>query len=336
MIQPSCHSERALCPEESAFAIGTADSLRDALRNDNVKEWGCRALLLLLCLSLISPLSSHAQGRMDCAVFSSRILQQPVHYCVLLPDDYAANVASHPPKPYPVLYFLHGLGQNEQALFKSGGWDLIEDLRQQGKISQYLIVAPEGKNSFFINSADGKVRYSDFFIHEFMPFIESKYVVRKGRSGRGITGLSMGGYGALRFAFAYPELFSAVSAQSAALMTESPQELNSALQSRNQLGRLMGSPFGDPINIPHWRQNDPFTLARTNKAAIGKLAIYFNCGKEDDFDFEVGAEALHRQLQSEGIKHEFHLYPGNHSPDYFLAHLGETLEFHSREFGLSK
>jgi S-formylglutathione hydrolase FrmB len=273
---------------------------------------------------------------MDCAELNSRILKQPVHYCVLLPDDYQATVAKHATAGYPVLYFLHGLGQNEQALFKSGGWDLIEDLRQQHKIGQYLIVAPEGKNSFFIDSADGKVRYSDFFIHEFIPYIESKFIVKKVRAGRAITGLSMGGYGALHFAFAYPLLFSSVSAQSAALMTESPQELNSALQSRTQLGRLLGSAFGDPINVPHWKQNDPFTLARMHKAAIGRLAIYFNCGKQDDFDFEVGAEALHRQLQSEELKHEFHLYPGDHSPDYFLEHLGETLEFHSREFGLSK
>ena len=267
---------------------------------------------------------------MDCDSLNSRILKQAVHYCVLLPDDYATAIRAN---PYPVLYFLHGLGQNEEALFKSGVWDLIEDLRQQHKIGEYLIAAPDGKNSFFINSADGKVLYSDLFIREFIPFIESKYTVKKTRAGRAITGLSMGGYGALRFAFAYPEMFSAVSAQSAALMTESPQELNSALQSRNQLGRLMGSPFGDPINIAHWKQNDPFTLARINKSGIARLAIYFNCGKEDDFGFEVGAEALHRELQSEGIKHEFHLYPGDHSPDYFLAHLGETLEFHSKAFG---
>jgi S-formylglutathione hydrolase FrmB len=312
---------------------GTADSSRDTLRNDNFRGYGCLSLLFLLCVPFIFPDSSHAQGRLDCAVFNSHILQQPVHYCVLLPDDYAANAASHPPKPYSALYFLHGLGQNEQALFKSGGWDLIEDLRQQGKIDQYLIVAPEGKNSFFIDSADGNVRYSDFFMHEFIPYIEKKYLVKKSRAGRAISGLSMGGYGALRFAFAYPEIFSAVSAQSAALMTESPQELNSALQSRTQLGRLMASPFGDPINIPHWKRNDPFNLARTNKAQIAKLAIYFNCGQQDDFNFEVGAEALHRQLQSEGIKHHFHLYPGDHSPDYFLSHLGETLEFHSKAFG---
>jgi S-formylglutathione hydrolase FrmB len=286
---------------------------------------------LVLCLPLIASIAAQAQGRMDCAALNSRVLKQPVHYCVLLPDDYSATLKEHS-APYPALYFLHGLGQNEQALFKSGGWDLIEDLRQQHKIGQYLIVAPEGKNSFFINSADGRVRYSDFFIREFIPYIETKYAISKTRVGRAITGLSMGGYGALRFAFAYPEMFSSVSAQSAALMTESPQELNSALQSRTQLGQLLGSTFGDPINIPHWKQNDPFMLARTNKAAVAKLAIYFNCGKEDDFDFEIGAEALHRLLLSEGIKHEFHLYPGDHSPEYFLAHLEETLEFHSKVF----
>ncbi|MCU1297340.1 MAG: putative esterase, partial [Acidobacteriaceae bacterium] len=123
-----------------------------------------------------------------------------------------------------MLYFLHGLGENEQALFKSGGWDLIEDLRQQHKIGDFLIVAPEAKRSFYINSADGKVEYSDFFTKEFMPYIEGKYRIKHERSARAISGISMGGYGALRFAFAYPELFSSVSAQSAALITESPEE----------------------------------------------------------------------------------------------------------------
>lgn len=292
-------------------------------------------IALAFCACLISAVTAQAQGRMDCADFDSRILKQPLHYCVLLPDDYDAAVAKHG-KSYPVLYFLHGLGENEQALFKSGGWDLMEDLRQQHKINEYLVVAPEGKNSFFVNSADGRVRYSDFFIHELIPFIEHKYLVRHDRAGRAITGLSMGGYGALRFAFAYPELFSSVSAQSPALVTESPQELDSAMQERNQLGRILGAAFGDPINIPHWRQNDVFALARTNRAAISRLAIYFNCGSQDDFGFEVGAEALHKQLEAEGIKHEFHLYPGDHSPDYFLSHLGETLEFHSRKFESGK
>ena len=82
-----------------------------------------------------------------------------------------------------MLYFLHGLGQNEQTMFGTGGWSLIEDLRRQHKIGDFLIVAPEGKRTFYINSADNSLRYSDFFLQEFMPYIEGKYRVRPGRQG---------------------------------------------------------------------------------------------------------------------------------------------------------
>jgi enterochelin esterase-like enzyme len=98
----------------------------------------------------------------------------------------------------------------------------------------------------------------------------------------------------------------------------------------------MTSVFGNPINLPHWKQNSPFVLARQNKLAIAKLAIYFNCGKDDEFGFEVGAQALDKELTAEGIKHEFHLYPGNHGSSYFLAHLGETMQFHWKTFESGK
>ena len=254
---------------------------------------------------------------------------------MLLPAGYDA-AAGHASQRYPVLYFLHGLGDNEQSLFKSGGWNLVEDLRQQHKIGDFLIVTPEAKGSFYINSADGKVRYSDFFLHEFIPYIESKYRIRRERGSRAISGISMGGYGALRFAFANPNLFSSVSAQSGALMTESPRELTAAMRSGTPLGGLLGSVFGNPVNPAHWKQNDPFSLAKRNKLPIAKLAIYFNCGRDDEFSFEEGAEALDKQLQAEGIKHEFHLYPGNHRATYFLSHLGETMQFHWKVFENSK
>jgi S-formylglutathione hydrolase FrmB len=275
---------------------------------------------------------AHAQGRIDCNALKSRVLAETVHYCVMLPPGYDEAITGHSPRRYPVLYFLHGLRENEQSLFKTGGWSLIQDLRQQRQITDFLVVAPEGKGSFYINSADGRVRYSDFFIREFIPYIESHYSILRDRSGRGISGVSMGGYGALRFAFAYPELFSSVSAQSAALITELPREMTAALHSGTQLDRLLGAVFDNPINVPHWNQNSPFVLARQNRLQIAKLSIYFNCGDEDEFGFEKGAKALHQQLLSEGIKHEFHLYSGNHSAAYFLAHLDEVLKFHSRAF----
>src|ERR1051325_427643 len=171
----------------------------------------------------VMSVASFAQSRIDCSAMNSRILKRVVHYCVYLPSGYDAAQ-----KGYPVLYFLHGLGDNERTLFNSGGWTLLDDLRSQHKMGDFLIVAPEGRRSFYINSADGTVRYSDFFLQEFMPLIEHKYSIRPGRQGRAISGISMGGYGALRFAFSRPDLFSAVSAQSAALMTESPRGIDAA------------------------------------------------------------------------------------------------------------
>jgi S-formylglutathione hydrolase FrmB len=296
--------------------------------------WNTFFALVLAVVNLTGANSALAQGRIDCDVVKSRILKSPVHYCVYLPASYDSGAAQHPPQDYPVLYFLHGLGDNERTLFNSGGWTLLDDLRRQHKIGEFLIVAPEGGDTFYINSADGSVKYSDFFLREFIPVIEKKYRVKKSSGSRAISGISMGGYGALRFAFAHPEMFSAVSAQSAALMKESPQELDTAARSGAPQGKMLASVFGNPIDAQHWNENSPFVLARKNQAPLRRLAIYFNCGEDDNYGFEKGAAALHEQLLKEGVKHEYHLYPGDHSLTYFLDHFDEVIEFHSREFGL--
>jgi S-formylglutathione hydrolase FrmB len=297
---------------------------------------GCLRWLTLFSVPLLF-CQAHAQSRIDCNALESHILGQKVHYCVMLPAGYDTATAGRSPRRYPVLYFLHGLGDNEQTLFKGGGWAVIEDLRQQEQISDFLVVAPEGKRGFYINSADGRVRYSDFFIREFIPYVESHYSIRRERSARAISGVSMGGYGALRFAFAYPDLFSSVSAQSAALIAESPRPTET-MPTGTPLSGLLGAVFGNPVDVHHWNQNSPFVLAKENRERIrtAKLSIYFNCGSEDEFGFDKGAADLHRRLQVEGIQHEFHLYPGYHGAAYFLAHLGEVLRFHSRVFATGK
>ncbi len=292
------------------------------------------SFLSLLCLCFFLTGGAVAQSRIDCSALNSRVLKQVVHYCVYLPAGYDTGAAQHPPRRYPVLYFLHGLGDNEGTLFNSGGWTLLDDLRNQQKMGDFLIVAPEGRRSFYINSADGSVPYSDFVLQEFMLHVEHAYRVLPGRAGRAISGISMGGFGALRFAFAHPELFSAASAQSAALITESPQELDAASRTGAPLAGVLGAVFGKPINVPHWNENSPFVLAKRNAASLRKVAIYFNCGQDDNYGFEKGAAALHEELQKETVRHEYHSYPGDHSLTYFLSHFAEVMEFHSRVFGL--
>jgi S-formylglutathione hydrolase FrmB len=100
--------------------------------------------------------------------------------------------------------------------------------------------------------------------------------------------------------------------------------------------RALNQVFGNPIDVAHWQANNPFLLAKKNRLALQKLAIYFNCGLNDDYGFEKGAAALDKQLTAEGLKHEYHPYPGDHSLNYFLTHLGETMEFHSHAFARPK
>jgi S-formylglutathione hydrolase FrmB len=284
----------------------------------------CRLLLLVPLLSSFCL----AQGRIDCSSLNGQILHRAVHYCVMLPLSYESDSS----QKFPVLYFLHGLGENEQTLLRSSGWGLIQDLQRQKKVGDFLMVAPEGRGSFFINSAGNRDRYNDFFLTEFIPYIETHYRIARDRKSRGVTGLSMGGFGALRFAFAHPELFGSVSAQSPALITESPQEMNADLRDAGPLAQVLGQVFGNPIDVPHWRQNNPFELARKNQIQIRTQSIYINCGAQDELGFATGASKMHKQLKSEGIRHEFHLYPGGHSAEYFLSHLGETIEFHWKAF----
>src|SRR5712675_1109106 len=291
-----------------------------------------RISLLLTAFAFAIPIC--AQSRIDCNALNSRILKHPVHYCVYLPAGYDAGAAKTPAPAYPVLYFLHGLGDNERTRFNTGGWTLLDDLRQHHKIGEFLGGAPEVRQNFYINSADGRVRYGDVFLQEFIPLIESKYRIETNRSQRAISGISMGGYGALRFAFSHPEMFSAVSAQSAALITESPQELNTANRSDTPMGKVLATVFGSPIAVQHWKTNSPFDLANRNQNGLRRLSIYFNCGQDDNYGFEKGAAALHQQLQKEDVKNEYQLYPGDHSLSYVLAHFTEVMEFHSLAVGL--
>ncbi len=294
-------------------------------------------LVLLLALLTLGNLPGGAQGRVECSTINSRILKSSVRYCAFLPSGYDAPSTQKggPPRggrSYPVLYYLHGLGDNERSLVNSGGFQLIQDLREQGKIGDFLIVTPEGGRTFYINSRDRRTPFSDFFLNEFIPYIEHHYRIRAQRSTRGIMGISMGGYGALRFAFAFPRLFGSVSGQSAALMPESPKGLEVAMNSGIRQAGLLGDVFGNPIDVAFWKLNSPFALARKNAADISKLRIYFDCGTEDEYGFDRGAVALHEELNKEKIKHEFHLYSGGHNLVFFLQHLGESVEFHSRVF----
>ncbi|MGB2591593.1 MAG: alpha/beta hydrolase family protein [Candidatus Acidiferrum sp.] len=282
------------------------------------------AALLIGCVLVFTPIL-RAAGRAECATLSSAILHRSVPYCVLLPPTFDTEKT----RRYPILYLLHGLGDNDQMLIHSGGLNLVDDLWEQHQLGEFLIVTPSAGTSFYINSRDGRHRYEDFFLREFMPEIEKRYRAQPGRKSRGIAGISMGGYGALHIAFRHPQLFAAVGAHSASLVEKLP-EITAQNSSQFSTLRVLGDAFGSPFDPAFWKQNDPLTIVRT--ANLAGLKIYFDCGSEDDYGFDAGAQALDKLLTSRHIPHEFHLYPGGHDWSYFAAHLPALLQFEFHAF----
>jgi len=273
---------------------------------------------------LLPSVTFAASGRIECNSLPSKILPRPVPYCVLLPPSYDTDKT----RQFPVLYFFHGLGDDEQMFVRSGGWNLVEDLWERKELGEFLIATPAAGASFYINSRDGKVRYEDFLVQEFLPGIENRFRTKPGRANRAVSGVSMGGFGALHLAFRHPELFSAVSAHSAALIERLPAFLGGVAGSPR--ARVLGGTFGIPPDAAFWDHNSPLSIART--APLANLKIYFDCGDQDDFGFESGATALDRVLTSRKIPHEYHSFPGRHDWQYFATHLPASLQFHSRLF----
>jgi len=280
----------------------------------------------VLCAAILTAVfpACAAPGRVECNVVSSKILSRSVSYCVVLPAAFDLDKS----RQFPILYFLHGLGDNEQSFIHTGLWNLVEDMRDKHELGDFLIATPDGDASFYINSKDGKTRYEDFLLQEFFPFIEKRYRAAPGRGHRAIAGISMGGYGALHLAFSHPQLFSSVASHSAALIEKLPEFLGPTPNSPRS--RVLGQVFGAPPDPVFWNRNSPITMART--ATLAGLRIYFDCGDQDDYGFEVGAAALDKVLTSRHIPHEYHLYPGRHDPAYFAEHLPASLGFASQSF----
>ncbi len=259
--------------------------------------------------------------------FPSKLLGRDLKYGVYLPPSYASS----PGKKYPVLYFLHGLFEDETRWSTRGQTDQIMNrMIAEGKIGEFIVAIPNGGTSFYTNTRDGSEKWEDAIVTEFIPLVESTYRINATRANRGISGTSMGGYGALKIAMKHPDLFGSASAHSAVLL----QDLSAAKVSAGRLQRfqsLFDKIYGINQDLTYWEANNPMTLAKDTKKLNG-LKLYFDCGTEDDYGFDLGTRQLDEMLTKAGYPHESHLYPGHHGWDYAMQHTNESLLFHWKAF----
>jgi len=282
--------------------------------------------LFLIAFSVLCSLSIFAQtGKVfESLEFKSNLVDYPVKYSVYLPPDYEISNRS-----YPVLYLLHGYSDDETGWIQFGEANLIAEKGiLNGDYPPCILVMPDGKVTWYCNSADGKDPWEDMFIKEFIPFIEKEYRIRSKKEFRAIGGLSMGGNGSLVLAMRNPELFSSCVAMSAGTFTD--EEMLENDEYDRYFGNIYGEKSEDKMS-DHWKAHNPLHLLDSvEMEKLKSIRYYIDCG-DDDFLYK-GNAALHIKMRDLGIPHEFRVRNGGHEWSYWRTGLFDGLKFISEKF----
>lgn len=257
--------------------------------------------------------------------FHSQALGRDVSVSVQLPPSYASGSAR-----YPALYTLHGLFESDGFWERRGLAEQLDRLWAAKALPEFVVVAPDGGNSFFVDGPRG--RFEELVTRDVVAWAEGSLRLRPGRDQRALLGISMGGYAALRIAFARPEVFGRVATHSAMLLTQPPSREQGA-------GRwhmaAFEAVFGSPIDAALWAANDPLTLA--NQAEVKALpALRVDCGSEDRYGLAEGHRRLHAILEQRHVPHGFDLPPGDHGYEFVRAVLERSLAFLSEGWGAAR
>ncbi len=226
------------------------------------------------------------------------------------------------------LLLLHGTGGSHLS------WPSNTDIAQLVANLPVTVVMPSADNAYYLDSDVAMME--TFLCQELLPWIDARYPTLAAPQARGLTGLSMGGYGALLLALRRPDLFGSAASHSGAVLTS---RATTEVGIRWELAdRLYG--VGTTGEIKR-REHDILELAlnfRHPDAATGKLryggpALYLDCGTED-FLYYASRE-LTQAMRMLGIPYEYHESPGDHDWSYWRGRLPQSLAFHCRQWGLA-
>jgi S-formylglutathione hydrolase len=247
------------------------------------------------------------------AKIETKLAPSPVEYAVLFPDGYESAK-----DPLPLLLFLHGGGGDKSFLSRMRS--VFDDMWKAGTLPPIVVVTPSAGRSFYMDYKDGSQKWETFIVTEFLDHLRASYKVTRERKGTLLFGISMGGMGALRLGFKYPEKFAGLAAMEPGI---DPALKWKDLQPRNKFWRgqrLMETIFGEPFDEAYWEANNVATIAvnRAEKLRASGLGIYIEAGDEDAFYLHEATEFLHRILWDHKILHEYHLVRG-------ADHVGRTI-----------
>jgi len=276
-------------------------------------------------------------SRVEFREFYSPALGKVAQYSIYLPPAYDTA----PANKFPAVYFLHGMFNDHTswAVARYGNLPLsIEQELLETGLPQFVMVHPNGDNSFYTNFLPGNPKYESYICEDLIREIERHFRVDRRRSHRSIAGTSMGGYGALKIAMKHPDLYSSAAAGSPIiLLGEDPsrQLIQSSSPRAGFFADLFKPVFGMPFDRRHWENNSVEALAHTGR--IQNLKIYMAYGTADRylkvFPMEQGIQSIQKILTERGISHMVRVYEGEpHGWGLIRTHLREILEFVTQTF----
>jgi enterochelin esterase-like enzyme len=261
----------------------------------------------------------------DALGVKSNILKMDRKYAIYLPPDYESSQRS-----YPVLYLLHGAGDDQTGWVQFGEVLRIADKSVvDGSATPMIIVMPDANTERrgYFNALDGEWNYEDFFFEEFMPYIEKTYRIKAEKRYRAIAGLSMGGGGTFVYALHHPELFSSACPLSAAA---GPVNKERAIKYMNGW-RDVENIYSDEQIEEYMNTYSAIRMMETKpEKEIRSVRWYIDCG-DDDFLFESNS-LIHITMKKRKIVHEYRVRDGAHNWTYWRESLPEVLKFVSMKF----
>ncbi len=282
--------------------------------------------VLFLLISLVS----YAQKGIikESLKVKSAAMGKDIEYSIYLPADYDKTNRS-----YPVLYLLHGYSDDETGWTQFGEAQRIADETiQSGAAPAMIIVMPDAGVTFYINNADGKEKYEDFFVNELIPHVEATYRARPKKEFRAVAGLSMGGYGTMIMATKHTDLFAAAAPLSGAFWTDDDIAKMPAERWDGLFAGLFGkSAPGKGRLTENWYKNSILKIIETTPLdKLKSVKYYIDCG-DDDFLIK-GNMALHAALIDKAVPHEFRVRDGGHTWTYWRTALPEVMKFVGQSF----
>ncbi len=286
-----------------------------------------RKIFFLFLISLL-PVTACAQGaktatatKTETVQFESKLVGKKLPYVAILPSGYESETKTS----YPVLYLLHGLSGHYD------NWTTRSKITEHAAKYRFIIITPEGNNGWYTDSAtEPTEKYESYIIQELLPDVEKRYRTIASKEGRAIAGLSMGGYGSLKFGLKYPDKFVFAGSLSGALPATrwTEAELDMTPIGKFVKPSLMIAFGKDDSKVR--TENDVFKLVKnTTQEQIAKLPfIYVDCGTEDGliiFNTEMAS-----LLTQKKIPHEYRQLPGTHNWAYWDKQVQEILRLTER------